>query len=214
VLQSNLFAAESAAIQLFTEAGFSQVREWLHLVVELTAPPPPPVLPEGLLIRPMDLENDWDVVGPTMDAAFANHWGAIALPAPESAAEPEEEAELPTDDSYSNAPGYCFIALDGATVAGGVLCNAKLVERTDTGRVGSLFVHPAYQRQGIGRALMHTAFGAFWQTGVRRLILDTDAESFSATPKFYASLGMNLYRREWLYEKTIRPGREVRCLTG
>jgi mycothiol synthase len=92
------------------------------------------------------------------------------------------------------------------------LCNAKLVERDDTGRVGSMFVRPPYRRQGIGRALMLSAFQAFWQRGVRRVILDTDTHSFTAAPRFYAHLGMRPYRWEFLYEKEVRPGKEVRRL--
>ena len=120
--------------------------------------------------------------------------------------------EPPGDDSYSNAPGYCFIVLDGENVAGGVLCNAKLVERKDTGRVGSVFVRDAYRRKGIGQALMQTAFNAFWSRGVKRIILDTDSESFSKSSIFYSGLGMKPYRREFLFEKEVRPGREVRRL--
>jgi GNAT superfamily N-acetyltransferase len=86
------------------------------------------------------------------------------------------------------------------------------VERDDSGRVGSLFVRPDYRRQGIGRALMLTAFRVFWHQGIRRIILDTDMHSFTAAPQFYEHVGMRAYRREWLYEKTIRPGQEVRRL--
>src|SRR5690606_6582914 len=98
-------------------------------------------------------------------------------------------------------------------VAGGILCNAKIPERNDTGRVGSLFVRPQYRRQGIGHALMLQAFDAFWQAGIRRIVNDTDADSFTEAPIFYTSLGMREYRREYLYEKTIRDGKEIRRLS-
>jgi mycothiol synthase len=219
LLQANLFDQEQEAIQLYTEQGFSCVREWVHMVIALDMPPPEPVLPHGLTLRPMDLDNDWDIVGPAMDAAFADHWGVIATAPAGLEGDDADDQELDTDDeessidtSYSNAPGVCFIVLDGATVAGGILCNTKLVERADTGRVGSLFVRPNYRRQGIGRALMLAAFRAFWQQGMRRLILDTDRHSFTAAPQFYEHVGMRSYRREWLCEKIVRPGLEVRRL--
>jgi GNAT superfamily N-acetyltransferase len=216
VLQVNLFENESSAIQLFSDSGYYKVREWTHMELLMDAPPTPS-LPDGFVMREMDLDNDWDIVGPAMDDAFADHWGTI--PAGEFASAEEEDDDddsdgddEPSDDSFSNAPGYCFIVLDGDTVAGGVLCNAKLVERNDTGRVGSVFVRGAYRRKKIGQALMQTAFQAFWEKDIRRIILDTDSESFSQSRVFYSGLGMNPYRREFLYEKEICPGREVRRL--
>jgi GNAT superfamily N-acetyltransferase len=219
VLQTNLYEAEHEAVQLFTESGYANVRGWLHLVIELEAPPAPPTLPGRLTLRQMDLENDWEIVGPAMDEAFADHWGTISLTTPESLSL-EEEASMPDaleDETYSNTPGFCFLVMDRDLVAGGILCNARLIERShtdqDTGRVGSLFVRPGYRRQGTGRTLMLAAFQAFWQNGIRRIITDTDAESFTDAPSFYNNLGMKWYRREFLYEKEIRPGKEVRRLS-
>ncbi|HXQ37067.1 MAG TPA: hypothetical protein VN843_23860, partial [Anaerolineales bacterium] len=57
-----------------------------------------------------------------------------------------------------------------------------------------------------------TAFDAFWKSGFRRVITDTDANSFTDSTKLYTSLGMEPYRREFTYEKEIRLGKEVRRL--
>jgi mycothiol synthase len=217
VLQTNIYAAEARAQRLVTRAGFTPVRQWLHLAVELDGRPAAPTLPSGLTLRPMDLENDWDIAGPAMDDAFADHWGTLTIaPAPASDdgadATPASDDE-PVDVSFSNAPGFCFIVLAEDTVAAGILCNAKIVERGDTGRVGSLFVCPAFRRRGLGRALLLTAFDAFWRHGLRRIVTDTDSASFTEASRLYTNVGMRLYRRELLYQKTIRPGREVRRLT-
>jgi GNAT superfamily N-acetyltransferase len=218
VLQANLFESEKEAVKLFVSSGYSKVREWVHMVLEMESAFAISSPPDGMLIREMDLENDWEIVGPAMDDAFADHWGAIPQSVfgdttrEENDEKETNEDEIPTDDSFSNSPGYCFIMLDGDRVAGGILCNAKLVERTDTGRVGSVFVRREYRRKGIGSALMRTAFNTFWQNGLKRIILDTDAASFSESTKFYGGLGMKPYRREFLYEKEIRPGMEVRSL--
>jgi GNAT superfamily N-acetyltransferase len=220
VLQVNAFEAETRSLRLLEAAEFTHVRDWLHFEIVLPGPPAMPDLPAGVSLDVMDLDNDWDLVGPAMDEAFADHWGTLVLPADdETVLEVEDvannddgEDETSEDETYSNSPGFCFYARTGDMVVGGILCNAKLVEREDTGRVGSLFVRPAYRRQGLGRALMQIAFRTFWQHGLRRVILDTDAESFTAAPRFYTSLGMKVYRRERLYEKIIRPGTEARRL--
>jgi mycothiol synthase len=218
VLQANLFETEEEAIKLFANSGYSKMREWVHMVLEMEEPFAISPRSNGMMIREMDLDSDWEIVGPAMEDAFADHWGAIpqtvlGVPSEEENDEEEtDEDEVLTDDSFSNSPGHCFIMLDGDRVAGGILCNAKLVERADTGRVGSVFVGREYRRKGIGSVLMKTVFNTFWQNGVKRIILDTDSQSFSESTKFYSGLGMKPYRREFLYEKEIRPGREVRRL--
>ena len=135
----------------------------------------------------------------------ADHWGTIVRASDDAddADDNDDKQDIPVDRSYSNAPGVCFIAQTDDTVVGGILCNAKLAERDDTGRVGSMFVRPEYRRQGIGRALILTAFQAFWRRGVRRITLDTDARSFTAAPSFYTHVGMRPYRQEYLYEREI-----------
>lgn len=217
VLQTSFFETEYDAIKLFKDHGYFPVREWVHLAIELTEPPIIPSLPAGLTLREMDLDNDWDIVSPAMDEAFTDHWGAIPEGLLESGQEEGNESKVesesePEDKSYSNAPGYCFIVLDESTVAGGVLCNAKLVERNDTGRVGSIFVRPAYRKRGIAQTLMLAAFDAFWKNGFHRVITDTDVNSFTDSTRLYKGLGMIPYRSEFTFEKEIRSGREVRRL--
>ena len=211
VLQSNVFAADTESRKLFEDAGFAKVREWVHYEIQLGDAPIKVEIPNGMSIRMFDLDNDWDAIGPVMDEAFKDHWGSYSLPETDNP-ESEEEEEIPQDFSYSNADGYCFVLMAGKEVAGGILCNARLVEFKDTGRVGSVFVHPKFRRRGVGRALMLAAFNAFHQNNMSRVILDTDSQSFTDSAKFYTSLGMKEYRREFLYEKEIRPGVEIRRL--
>jgi GNAT superfamily N-acetyltransferase len=212
VLQATVFDSELRARRLLEREGYHTVREWVHRAVELDAPRVPEV--NGVTIRPMNLEDDWDAVGPAMDEAFADHWGALIEPVDV----PDCIALAPTGDSeqdgsYSNTPGLCFVALSDGDVAGCVLCNGKLIGFEGVGRVGSLSVRPRYRRRGIGRMLMLAAFDAFWRRGVRRIVTDTDAASLTDSNRLYASLGMQVYRRELTYEKEVRPGRELRRLT-
>lgn len=221
VLQVNIFESEIETLQFFAERDFSNVRTWAHYHIHFKDGLATPALSDGLTIRPFDLDRDeeWDLLSPVQEAAFVDHWGSYSLPATENAGleenaeEEQEEEEIPLDFSFSNAPGYCFLASVGDKVAGGILCNARLVEFANTGRVGSLFVSPHYRRRGVGKNLMLTAFHAFWGNGMRRVILDTDSQSFTDSSLFYTSLGMSIYRKEFLYEKEIRSGKEIRRLT-
>ncbi len=108
VLQANLFELEAGAIKLFSNSGYDKVREWVHMQIELNAPFSITTLPDNLSIRVMDLDNDWDIVGPAMDEAFADHWGVIPQEVIESVQQEvnddeEGEDESPSDDSFSNA---------------------------------------------------------------------------------------------------------------
>ncbi len=42
------------------------------------------------------------------------------------------------------------------------------------------------------------------------MITDTDGESFSSSYRLYESVGMEIFRCENLYEKELRPGKELR----
>lgn len=217
VLQTQFFEGETLAQAFFEQAGFKPVRTWLHYATTLGSPPIAPSIPSGMRLRPIDLEHDWDSLGAAMDDAFSDHWGAITMPLKEPAASTVWNATATAfiqDGSYSNAPGFCFMLENAEEVVGGILCNAKVVERSDTGRIGSLFVRKRYRRHGAGRALLTTAFEAFWQAGKKHVILDTDAHSFTNAPDFYEHMGMQIYRRECVFEKEIQSGIEVRRLAA
>jgi mycothiol synthase len=212
LVQTNLFETEQDALARTERCGFVRVRDWLHMRLSLISSPTSPSPPPGLSLRPMDLDADWNAVGPALEASFADHWGTVVLrepPEPADAAPNVAEAE---DESYSNAPGLCFIVWEGPQVVGGVLCNAKLVSGELAGRIGSLFVRPEWRRRGVGRTLALAALGAFWNAGLREVVLDTDAKSLTSAPEFYRSLGFAPERLEHLFEKELRPGREARYL--
>lgn len=217
VLQTQLFESEIWAQQFFVRAGFGHVRTWLHYEAALDSQPLAPSIPPGMRLRLIDLDHDWDDLGAAMDDAFSDHWGTITMPLSEPANSTfwrAADTAFTPDESYSNAPGFCFLLENSEEVVGGVLCNSRVVERSDTGRIGSIFVRNRYRRRGVGRALLLSAFRAFWQDGKARIILDTDAASFTNAPHFYEHMGMQVYRRESVYEKEIQSGIEVRQLAA
>lgn len=220
VVQSNVFANDQHAQALLVQAGYRRVREWIHLAIEMDEPPPAPVWPDGITVRPMDQNHDWLAVGGALEEAFADHWGQVP---PDESASPqveddtgsvsaESDDEDDEDDPYSNSRDFCFVALHGGEVAGSCLGNAKTIESPDSGKVGSLSIRRPYRRRGLARALMYHALGEFYRHGTRRVITDTDADSFTGADRLYQQVGMRIYRREHLYEKVLRPGTELRIL--
>src|SRR5687768_16501237 len=105
VLQTSLYPAERDAIQLFEAHGYTPVREWVHLVLEMDQPPVVPTLAPHLTIREMDLDNDWEIVGPTMDESYADHWGAIP---PGSFEADRKSTRLNSSHGYISYAVFCL----------------------------------------------------------------------------------------------------------
>jgi GNAT superfamily N-acetyltransferase len=83
-----------------------------------------------------------------------------------------------------------FLACECETVCGstyGLLDR----ERSDAGRVGGMWVEPAWRRQGVGRALLQTVFAWARERGLKRLGLWAPAHSPAA---------MALYRQAGFHE--------------
>ncbi|MEM7029767.1 MAG: GNAT family N-acetyltransferase [Chloroflexota bacterium] len=227
VLAVSCFDTNKHTLSLLKKRGHTFVHEWPHLKMPLSTPPAL-VDPEGITIRPLNFQTDWPATIEVLIAAFRDHWGviidesALEFPGSAQASEPNEPSKAETDteaeeneenyDPYSNTPGLCFVALDGDRIVGGCLCEEKNTEFKNTGRLGSLFIHPDYRRRGIGEVLSNYALDAYIKRGYTQVITDTDAESFTGAIHLYQKLGMKVYRRQHTYEKTIRAGREVRAL--
>lgn len=214
ILHHNLFDSDEPGRALLLDNGFTAVREFVHLRLEMTAPPPTPTECEGIEIRPLQ-RTDWPKVGPALGEAFADHWGVLMFESEEDeeADEEDETPQPPRDPSifqpdYFNSPGLCFVAWAGDEVAGSCLCNAKTVENPDAGYLGSLSIRRPWRRRGIGLALTQYALAEFYKRGTRQLLTDTDGESFTQAYNLYQKVGMKIYRREIVYEKEIRPGVE------
>ncbi len=212
LLHCPLFDRDMPGQMLLQDHGFTAVREFVHLQMQLTSPPPAPELPEGVVIRPLQA-TDWPQVGPALEEAFADHWGILQYEMDEPD-EDEHDAPRPQRDptifrpDYFNSPGLCFVAWAGDEVAGSCLCNEKSVENPQAGYLGSLSIRHPWRRQGLGLALTHTALAEFFRRGIRHILTDTDGDSFTRAYQLYQKAGMHIYRREIVYEKELRPGTE------
>ncbi|MEM7112616.1 MAG: GNAT family N-acetyltransferase [Chloroflexota bacterium] len=216
VIQSSVFSHHKTAVSLMEARGYSDVRRFIHLRIELTEPPIVPELPEGVEIRPLQ-DSDWDKVGPALGEAFEDHWGLLNYETPDEAetetdqpeAADQQEDSFVEDPDYFNSPGLCFVAWAGDEAIGSCLCNAKSVEFPDAGVLGSLSIRRPWRRQGIGLALTKRAFVAFYECKTIGIVTDTDGESVTGANNLYLKAGMHIYRQEIVFEKEIRAGRDV-----
>ena len=217
VMSTSLFTSNRAAINLLSAWGFHPVRRFVHLRIERDTPPPAPTWPEGIAVRLVRTE-DWPAVVQALEEAFQDHWGQITSSVQETENEEadvdSQEERADVDDPHFNTRALCFLTAEGDEVVGSCLCNAKTVEFPRTGRIGSLSVRRPWRGRGVGLALLYHAFGAFYRRGTRTLVTDTDGDSVTGANRMYDRAGMSVYRAEDVYEKEIRPGRELRVLSA
>ena len=215
-LQIVLHEEDQDAHGLISHFGFVPTRRWDHFEIGLLNRPKTPIWPEGVTVRPLDPRRDWPMVGAAMLEAYEDHWGHISesFPAPPPAPEDElaEAATFFEDDPYFNTHGLCFVAeKDGQTV-GSCICASKTIEWQDTGQIGSVSVRQPWRRQGVATALVQHAFQEFYRRGIYRVIAVTDRANFTGATDLFTSLGMIQFRYTDMFEKVIRPGRELRRL--
>jgi len=213
-IQNSIFDSNQPGRDLLATHGFKIVRDFVYLQIHIDKKPPDPVWVDGIEERPLQ-STDWAKVGPALGSAFEDHWGIVDF---------DEEEEVETDDTnvnpresdpeafnsaYFNSPGLCFVAWDGDEVVGSCLCNATTVEFPKAGYLGSLSIRRPWRRRGIGLALTLRALNTFYKRGITHVLTDTDGDSFTKAFRVYQKAGMEIFRRELVYEKTIRLGHDL-----
>ena len=112
-LMQRAYGADRSSQETIEKQGYSPVRHWFRMLIELDVPPPAPKLPEGLKIRTFDRERDLKALILADQEAFRDHWGYVEHPF-------EEDWEewnhwIDTDPEYD--PTLWFLVLDGEEIA-------------------------------------------------------------------------------------------------
>ena len=160
----------------FAPGGWSYV----HMARDLGGPIPDPAPPEGFRVRPLAGEAEVEAYVAMHRAAFGSNnmtadWRRATLGAPRYAPELDLVAEAP--DGALAAFCVCWITPPLAAPEGGSVA-----------QVEPLGVLPAYQRRGLGRALLLEAFRRARGMGARRI--EVDAESYNeASRGAYGAVG-------------------------
>jgi mycothiol synthase len=169
------------------QAGYSFELAFQKMVMTFEQMPAEKHPPAGLDIRPLHLGHD-----------------------EQKAYEADEEASL--DKGYAhpipfeawasrmlNDPELCFLAWDGAEVAGGVY--TQIYE--GQGLVHHLGVRRPWRNRGVGASLMHQTFAACFRTGLRKVWLEVDTQSPTRAHKLYEKLGMKMVGVRSYYQKVL-----------
>lgn len=189
--------------------GMKHIRHSFRMRIEMGEAPAAPAWPDGVTMRLYNPDQDARTVYDVDEEAFQDHFGFVKE-------DPEEGFEkfmhhMAGDDSYD--PSLWFLAAAGEEVVGICLCRRYGAEDREVGYVSSLGVKRAWRRQGIALALLQQSFGEYYKRGKTKVDLGVDAESLTGATDLYKKAGMFVLRRYDMYEKELRPGKEV-SVTG
>lgn len=190
--------SNAAARRLMESRGYTPVRSYYRMAIELDALPPAPVWPEGIALRTFIVGQDEQAVYEVGEETFSDIWGR-----PSST---YERWIAPTQAEEFD-PSLWFLAIDGTggEIAGFCLCRAV----GGKGHVNTVGVRRPWRRKGLGLALLHQAFGEFFRRGVREVELSVDAESLTGAPRLYTRAGMHVASSYVLYRKALREGEDL-----
>lgn len=192
IIRNGVDGQDAAACDLYENAGYQAARFFWHMGIKLDQAPSPTPPPDGLLIRPFKPGQDERNVFEAMLEAFSDHWGYIP----------------PDFDSWQQHtvltkgfnPNLYLLATDGDQVVGAALC-----QQLDhlIGWISQLGVRPAWRRQGLGQALLKSAFTTFYRSGITIVRLSVDAENPNRATDLYEKAGMLPVHRFVVYEKIV-----------
>jgi len=191
--------------KLFKDFGYHYIRSSYRMMIYFDAPPPGPIWPEGLSICTYNPDTDLEAVYRTDQDVFRDHFGFIEEPLETGLA---RFRHFMTDYEGFD-PSLWYIAWDRDEVAGICLCRPHSYDDLDLGYVNVLGVRRAWRKRGLGLAFLHHAFGEFYRRGKRKAGLGVDAENLTGALRLYEKAGMHVHKQFDLFEKEIRPGREI-----
>jgi GNAT superfamily N-acetyltransferase len=179
---------DDAGRLLFESRGYSYIRSFYRMVIDLDAEPPSPTWPSGFSVA---LEPEQEhVLYETMEEAFEDHWGH----------QPRTFEEwMKLNGPLSERICYLVRTEDG-TPAAAQICDE---ERWGTSWVSILGVREPWRRHGLGEALLRQAFHDLYARGRRRVALGVDAENTTGATRLYERVGMRVIVQDDAYEKLL-----------
>lgn len=204
-MRCHIYSMMESSRQALRKAGFKEIRHGFRMRIEMEEMPPAPTWPEGIQLKPYDPETDARSAYETDDEAFQDHFGYVKE-------DPEEGFKrfmhhFTGDDSYD--PGLWFLAVEGEEIVAVCICRRYGSEDPTTGYISSLGVRRPWRRRGIAQALLQHSFREFFQRGKHIVDLGVDAESLTGATDLYKKVGMVVHQRYDLYEKVLRPGKDI-----
>jgi mycothiol synthase len=198
-LRSPINNRDQAARELHKNEGYSPLRYYWRMEINLTAPPVPANFPEGIELRPFVRDEHAHAVLDAQNESFRDHWGNY-----------DETYEQWAPRKFGRKefnPTLWMIAWDvhSAQIAG----FSQNRYRGGIGWIGTLGVRRPWRKRGLGEALLLHSFAEFYTRGTTTIGLGVDAQNPTGATRLYQKVGMYAVSEFVVYEKELRAGRET-----
>jgi mycothiol synthase len=195
--------SEDGALALFARAGYEPVRHYVMMTRPIDQSLPEAALPKGLEVRPVEaghIRAVWDA----MWEARRDHWGYV---------EPTERDYERWIQGRLFDPALWNVAWEGGQVAGMVLNRLDEAQNEQYGRrrgyTQDVFVRRPWRRRGLARALLAQSIRMFREMSMEETALGVDTLNPSGALRLYQGMGYRQVQRHTLFDKEMRPVREM-----
>ena len=178
-VQNHVLEADSAARGLLESLGYTGVRVFREMRIELDAPPPAPEWPAGLRVVAFDPERDAREFYAAQEEAFADAWDYTPR-------DFEWWSKVHLASERFDPALWCVVRA-GDEIAAGTI---SVGDTYGGGFVHVLFTRRPWRKQGVGTALLRDAFGRLWERGERSVGLGVDSASETGAFRLYERAGM------------------------
>jgi mycothiol synthase len=185
-LHATSWPRDESAVPLLEELGFRPIRYLSLMTIDLAQPLERPSWPTDVAVRALDGGRDLRPIHGVQQAVFP---------------ERRESLDEWLHDYDGFDPTLCFVAEDGAGIAGFALCLPELAEDPDAGYVSELGVRTDRRGEGLGLALLQQTFVAFQRRGRQRASLHVDVDNLSGALRLYTRAGMRPDPRLVVWER-------------
>ena len=187
---------DPAAPALLASRGYTMLRTYHRMIIDLDGEVPAAVWPDGLELRPFDPDRHGRQLKDALDEAFVDEWGHELR---DYESWEERVLGVPQFD-----PELILVVWDGDEIAAASIDYQKRLG--NWGLVSRLGVRERWRRQGLGLSLLHESFRRFADRGETMAALGVDSENPTGATRLYERAGMRILWRADVWRKELVPG--------
>lgn len=197
VLTVTNWAQDRNAAALLEQNGFSPLRHFLQMRIDLGPGVRDPSLPQGREAQCFTSGTDDAEIFAAFREAFADHWGNTDVDETQWWSENRDGPNAGFD------PALWIVVREGGTIVGFSICRERQDAGETIGWVSLLGVRPRWRGRGLGEALLVQSLNAFHSRGRRRVALNVDVDNTTGALRLYTKVGMKPTPAFTVWSKTL-----------